>query len=434
VSAPRPGETLELRIEKGVYRGLGLARHEGQVVFVPRALAGDQVRVRVDSVSRGYLQATLLDVLQPAAERRASPCPFVPRCGGCSYQPLSYDAQLSLKQAILRESLERAGVEPPPEISVRASPEQAWRTRATFHLQQGSDGFFQLGLREEGSHRVVDLEQCLQLSAEANQTLRALRAALAERPHLARAVKDVVVAESVDGSQRVAALESHLDPKEATALAGLADGLPWLSGFGVTVGEERRRRFLSLRGDPHVVSSVLGLGLRAHVRSFFQSNRFLVEDLVRGVVALVPPGGRVLDLYAGVGLFALAVAARAEEVLGVELNPSAVEDAMANARQAGLGHVRVRQGDVRASLASWPVVADERVILDPPRTGAGAQVVKDLVARRPRSVVYVSCDPPTLARDLKQLTGSGYRLDSLAAFDMFPDTFHLESVASLSRA
>lgn len=431
-TALRAGDVVEVAVEKGVYRGLGLARHEGQVVFVPRGVPGDRLRVRVESVTRGFARVTLGEVLEASPQRRTSPCPYAPRCGGCAYQEMEYSAQVRLKGAILGESLARAGVRWTGDIPVRSAPEQGWRTRALFHLELVA-GELRLGLHEEGGHRVLDLEHCLQLSPAMNRAARGLLAALRDRPSLASRVRHVDLAESPDGSALVAAIESDMASKEATAAASLAEGAPGLTGLGVVVVDGGRRRYLSLRGDPYVHARILGLVLRAHVRSFFQVNRYLVEELAREVVEAVPGGGRVIDLYAGVGLFALPLGTRSEQVLAAELNPIAMEDAEANALTAGLQNVGFHRGDVREALASWPVEAGEHVILDPPRTGAGADVVRAVAARRPASVTYVSCDPPTLGRDLRTFLDEGYRPQLVRAFDLFPNTFHVEAVVRLAK-
>jgi 23S rRNA (uracil1939-C5)-methyltransferase len=280
---------------------------------------------------------------------------------------------------------------------------------------------------------VVDIERCLQLSDAMMAAVRGLRAALETRPALARHVRDVEMAESFDGGKLVASLETDLDPREAASASALGAAVPGLTGLGVLAGEGRRRRFLLLKGDAHVEATVHGLKLRAHVQSFFQANRFLVDALVQEVLDRTPPGGSVLDLYAGVGLFALPLGRRADEVRGLEGNPTAVEDGRANAEAAGLSHVRIHHGDVR-EMTAWPARTDERVVLDPPRSGAGADVVRLIAARRPLSIVYVSCDPPTLGRDLKTFAAEGYRPAAMTAFDLFPDTFHLETVVHLARA
>jgi 23S rRNA (uracil1939-C5)-methyltransferase len=427
----RAGDVVEVAVEKGVYRGLGLARHEGRVVFVPHVLTGERVRVRVERVGRGYAEARLVDLLAPAAERRASPCPYAPRCGGCAHQEMDYAAQLRLKEAVLADALARSSVPWDRPVPVGASPETGWRTRASFHLAPGPSGL-RLGLYEEGSHRVVDLEVCLQLSEGLNRTARSILEALRPRPAWASMVRAVDLAESGDGSRRVACLHVAGDVGLGAPLAALAGEVPWLTGLAVA--GEGGGRAVVLSGEPYVESAVDGITFRSHVGSFFQGNRHLVEPLARAVLDGVPVGGNVLDLYCGVGLFALLAARRGAVVRGAESNAQAVDDATVNAARARIKDVRFEALDVAAALKSWPVNEGEAVILDPPRTGAGPAVVEALAARRPGAIVYVSCDPPTLGRDLRDLIGRGYLLEDLRAFDLFPDTFHIETVAVLRRA
>ncbi|HXB56119.1 MAG TPA: class I SAM-dependent RNA methyltransferase [Vicinamibacteria bacterium] len=426
----RPHDRVEIVVEKGVYRGLGLARHQGQVVFVPRALPGDRVRARVEAVRSGYVEATLEALVAGSRERRPSPCPYAPSCGGCAYQELDYAAQLRLKEGVLRESLQRAGAAWAGEIPIAPSPEEGWRTRASFHLQARGRSLH-LGLHEEGSHRVVDLPYCLQLSAAMNGAARGLRGALERRPDLAGGVRGIDLLESLDGRELVGSFETEMDAQQAVGLLAFAEGAPGLTGMGAVAGRGQARGYISLRGAPYVHSSLLGRELRVHVQSFFQANRFLIEPLVRGVVELIPGGGTVLDLYAGVGLFSLPLAAGAGDVLSMELSASAADDAVFNFRQAGLKNLRLRTGDVLEGLATCPARPGERIVLDPPRSGAGAAVVQAIAARRPEVVVYVSCDPPTLGRDLATFAKAGFRPDALRAFDAFPDTFHLETIARL---
>lgn len=427
----RVGQALDVRIEKAVYRGLGLARLDGQVLFVPRAFAGERWRVELVARERGYLRARPVALLESVAARRPAPCTHFADCGGCSYQELHYDAQLELKRVVLQEALSRVGLEAPAQVPVHASPEEGWRLRANLHYDARGPG--RLGLYSEGSHRVVDLARCLQLSADMNATARALLAALQRSPGQAARVSGVQLAEAPDGRTRVAALTLEADASQAARLRGLAAELPWLSGLGVVAQAGRARRFVSLQGEPQVRAHVLGFELHSHVQCFFQANRFLVEPLAARVRDWVGGAGFVLDLYAGVGLFALPLAATGAQVRAAELHPQAVADGRENARRAGL-EIDYFAGDVRAALAVWPTEADERVVLDPPRTGAGPQVVQAIAERRPASVVYVSCDPATLARDLSLFSARGYALEALEAFDMFPDTFHLEAVARLRPA
>ena len=424
----RPGDVVDVAVEKGVYRGLGLARHEGQVVFVPHTLPGETARVRIERVGRGYANARLMDLTGSSPERRPSPCPYVPRCGGCAHQEMDYEAQRRLKETVLRDSLARAGVVWPEPIPLVASPETGWRLRASLHFASTPAGL-KLGLFEEGSHRVVDVDACLQLSDALNQMARAIAGALASRPAWSARVRTLEVAESIDGARRVACLRVEGDLGSAAPLAALAGEVPWLTGLGVS--DLDGGRFVALKGDPYVENLVDGVMFRSHVRSFFQGNRYLVEPLARAVVDAIPGTGPVLDLYSGVGLFAVLAARRGGLVTGVEVSAPAVEDAKVNAARAHLHNVRFDAMDVAAALGTAAALPGESVILDPPRTGAGPGVIDALRSRRPARIVYVSCDPPTLGRDLRGLLGGGYRIASVQAFDMFPDTFHIESVVAL---
>src|SRR5262249_18270654 len=242
VSGPRglsPGDVVEVTVEKGVYRGKGLARHEGQVVFVPHAFPNDRLRVRVESARPGYVEGRWESLIEPSAERRPSPCPYVPRCGGCAYQELDYAAQLRLKAAVLRESLQRAGAPWAGELEVRPSPEEGWRLRASLHVAQRADGVL-LGLHEEGSHRVVDVDRCLQLSPRLNAVARRLAAALQARPERASGVRGLELAESPEGDQIVAVLDTELGPGDVPRFAALGDAAPELTGFGAVTLAPRR--------------------------------------------------------------------------------------------------------------------------------------------------------------------------------------------------
>lgn len=428
----KEGDLLELRIEKAVYRGLGLARHEGCVVFVPRTYGGERVRARVDEVGRGYVRAQLEALLDASPARRSPPCRYAPRCGGCAHQDLGYDEQLRVKEAILRESLARARVPWEAEVLVRPSPETGWRTRAELHLAWEASGP-RLGFHEEGGHEIVDVEECLQLSSGMNRAARVLLAALAERGPLARHVHGLELAESFDGRELVACLVTGLPVREAAALSALGNSVPALTGL-LAVAGERGATVLVLKGEPFVHAQVGGLRLRAHQQSFFQANRFLLEPLLEVVLGLIPPGGPVLDLYSGVGLFALPLAQRGDDVRAVEVSPLATADAEANAEAARIRNVGFLAQDVETALPRLARRSGERIVLDPPRTGASRLAVRAIAARQPAAITYVSCDPPTLGRDLGLFAGMGYRLTSLQALDMFPDTFHVESVAQLERA
>jgi tRNA/tmRNA/rRNA uracil-C5-methylase (TrmA/RlmC/RlmD family) len=418
---------LELVVEKAVHRGLGLARHAGRVVLLPRALPGERVRARVQGRERGVLRAEVVEVLQASPERRDAPCPHFPGCGGCTWQELRYPAQLELKREVLLESLARAGAPWKGTLAVRASPEREWRTRATLHAAW-REGRLELGLHRAASHDVVAIDRCGQLSDRLRSEVARLVSELQELG-LGASVSDVRVAESGDLSRRVALLA--LSGEARTLLPRLRSAVPALAAFDAVA--VAGRRLVVLRGDPVVGASVMGAALEAQVGSFFQANRFLLEPLVAEVLEAVPPGAELLDLYAGVGLFAIAAArergARAE---AVELAAGSVRDARRNVERLAAGAVRVRRADAGVGLRAWrPRGAREVIVVDPPRTGLDRDLLTSLTERRRARIVYVSCDPPALGRDLARFAERGWRALRLEAFDLFPDTFHLESVVTL---
>lgn len=416
---------LEVEIEKGVYRGLGLARHEGRVIFVPRAFPGDRARVRLEREGGRHADARLVEVVRAGPGRRAAPCPHAASCGGCAYQELLPEAQLELKRDIALESLRRAGLAV-ADLPISGGPPAAWRMRATLHLDEQR----QPGLREWQGHRLVAVTACDQLSPALNAAVAALGHLLRARPGLLPAAADIEVLESQAGGPRLLALPA---PPARVLASGLLDELraqALFDGLGCFTGSGSRRRFVPLWGARRAEARVLGQRLAWSPGSFFQANRFLLDALVQSVLVRLPESGPVLDLYAGVGLFCAVLRAAGRDVEAVELAPGAVADARAN-----LGpEARLHEAEVLGFLRHSRRRAGEAVIVDPPRAGLGPSVVQALVSRAPSRLVYVSCDPATLARDLVQLRAGGFELRRIEALDLFPGTFHIESVAELVRA
>lgn len=425
------GAEIDVEIEKGVYRGVGLARHGGKVVLVPRALPGDCWRVRLTSVRADYANAEPIERLVDGPGRREAPCPHAARCGGCAYQELEPGSQRDLKARILREALDRARVRWDGSIEVRSGPQDAWRTRASLHVAWAA-GRPILGFHEQGTHRVVEVGRCGQLTPGLNAAIAELRGALPRCRELRNRLIGIDLAEGGDRQSRVATLVVDSDGFDVSrALGAFCGRVSGLTGLGLSV-RSGRGPFRLIRGAPFTWSPVAGARFRVHARSFFQANQHLAEELVKEVVSGLPDGGVVLDLYAGVGLFGLSAASGRERVLAVEANPFAAADAVHNRDAAGHRRtLRVDCGDTRQALDSWPAADGERVILDPPRTGAGRDVVEAISRRRPASVTYVSCDPATLARDAATFQDVGFTIAGLVGFDLFPDTFHVEAVARL---
>ncbi|MBI4264547.1 MAG: class I SAM-dependent RNA methyltransferase [Acidobacteria bacterium] len=423
-----PGSLLTLDVEKPAAGGRMLARHEGRVVLVWGAIPGERVRARVERAGKGVLFADTADVLEPSPDRR-NPGPDW-RCGGNVLAHVRYERQLRLKGEILQDALGRIGRVPLPSVpDVLGSPEQGYRMRARLHARGVRLGFFR-----EGSHELCDAAGTGQLLPATCAWIAAAERAIADQRLTGLA--GLEIAENIAGDERACHLELQggIDAARFAALAadgqlrGLSAERADRAGVEQLSGQASVADVLHVRAD----DPTSALRLRRSVRAFFQGNRFLLERLVRLVIALVP-AGPVVDLYAGVGLFGLSLAAAgANPVTLVEGDPIGCADLGDNAEPFH-DRVRVERVSVETFLRGPARIADAAAIVDPPRAGLSKEAVQGIVRARPPRIVYVSCDVATLARDTRVLLDGGYSLEGLTGVDLFPNTAHVETVAAFSR-
>ena len=431
-----------VQIDKLVHGGKGLA-HEGSLaVFVEGVLPGESVRIQLERVKKGYAEGRLLEVVTPSPDRTAAPCPVYGRCGGCQLQHASAAAQLELKRAILAETLVRLGgltdLDVQPFI---ASPEAyGYRHRARLAVVTPRGKTASLAYHEEGSHRLVPIAACPLLAPRLNEAVAHLNRTLAGSGMMAALIQEVRLGYSVATGELVIQYEAERCTRRQAEgwFERVRTGLAGLRGQMMTVGRGlQQRRWVD--GETALTEQVAGLRLRCGDRSFVQANWRLNETLVETVAAWVFEGGkdaplRVLELYAGIGNFGLPMARGGALVTLVEANPAALADARYNARVNHVGRCRFRQGPAEAILdASTPDEYD-LVLMDPPRTGLSKEALTGLLRLRPHRLVYLSCDPPTLARDLRAMREAGYRVTRLQGFDMFPQTMHIETLVELTQA
>ncbi len=400
--APGRGETAEVMIEKLVYGGAGLARAGGRVLLVPFVLPGETVRVAVAAERPGMAEATLEEVLAASGARIDPPCPYFYRCGGCHYQHAEYGFQTEQKRAIVAETLRRLGkIEPPEQIDTIAGEPWGYRNRTQLHIANGRLGYFGLG-----THDLVAVDRCPISSPKLNQTIAVLAGMLRDRrwPRFVRSLELFTNEEQVQVNVRESGqfVARRFFDWCAGTIPGFAPG-----EIEYTAG-----------GDTYRVGH----------RSFFQVNRFLVEPLVRRALEGAE-GESAIDLYAGAGLFSLPLARKFARVDAVESSASAVRDLEYNAGRAGVA-VTAHRASAEAFLDSLEAGPDF-VLADPPRAGLGKTATRALLRLRPRRITIVSCDPSTLARDLAALAGDGYMLKRLSMIDLFPQTFHIETVTDL---
>ncbi len=387
-------------MEKLVYGGEGLGRLDGRVVLVPYVLPGERIRAESEQEKPGLVRARLLQVLEPAAGRVLAPCPYFGRCGGCHYQHGGYELQLGAKRSILAEELRRLGkIEPPADIEVIAGEPWAYRNRAQFHIEGQ-----QLGFRQARSRNLCAIDHCPISSPKLNEAIVTLNEMIRD-PRWPRFLQSLEV--FTDEQQVQLNVVASERPVARRFFEWCAEKIP-----GLVTGA------LDYQGQYRVSS-----------RAFFQVNRFLLAPLVAAATGGLQ-GETAADLYAGVGLFTLGLAKSFAEVTAVESGSAAVRDLQFNAERAGAGNIQAQQNTAEAWLEGLERVPD-CVLLDPPRAGLGKEVVGRLAELRPPWVTIVSCDPATLARDLAALLAAGYQIRKMTLVDLFPQTYHLETVVRL---
>lgn len=394
----------EVKIEKWVYGGAGLARVEGQVTMVPFVLPGEEVKVEEVKRRAQMVEARAVEWVTRSAERVEPKCAFFGKCGGCHYQMAPHEYQVAQKVEIVREVFRRVGkLETPEDVEVVAGEPWGYRNRSQFHF-----GGHSLGYKAAGSDRVVDVDECPISAPAINAALKKLRAKRRDR-HFPRFLKEVELFTNGERTM-VNVLESE---------RGVA------KGFFEWLGQE-----IPGAADGALEYEAAGETFRVSHKSFFQVNRFLVDRMVECALRGAE-GGSALDLYAGVGLFTVPLARRIGKTAGVESDGSAVRDLEFNAERAGV-KVEARRMQSEQYLEGL-TEAPEFVLADPPRAGLGKGVVKNLLRLGPGRITLVSCDPSTQARDVAMLCAGGYAVERMAVLDVFPQTYHVETVVGLKR-
>lgn len=426
---------VSLEIEKLVYGGAGLARSGGITYFVPFVLPGEAVRARVVEKKKNFVRAEIAELERPAPGRIEAPCPYFTVCGGCQYQHIRYEDQLEAKREILRENLARlGGIEWNGPITLHASPPFGYRNRAQWKvrpLENSQDGGATnsraqaIGYFRAGSNDLCAVEQCALLAPPLASALDALRKELALGT-LPATIRQIEAFAGPEGSLLLNVSFPTLPASAGRVCRQLRNLLPAASSVLLleTAGEQ-----MELDGQGYLNYPVGAVRYQVGHMSFFQVNRFLVEEMAQAVTNRAA-GRLALDLFAGVGLFSVALGGKFERVVAVEADPAASRDLEENMRAANVAGQAINS-DAGTFLGNCKEQPD-LVILDPPRAGVEAEILRSIASLHPQQVIYMSCDPATLARDLKIMNEAGYRIDTLDLFDVFPQTFHIETMVRLT--
>ncbi len=437
----REREEITLTTERMAHGGAALGRVEGRVGLIERALPGEEVRAVVRRGKRDFFEGEAVEVLRAAPERVAAPCPYYGPCGGCQWQHIGYDAQLRFKREVVEEQLRRIGGLDHRVERIHSATPWGYRHSAAIALGHAA------GFRSRHTRWEIEIHHCLISHPAISALLHDLNGLIARgevenfRGKLWLEVKVVHPTGNAAGAAIQAVLKgvAGIAPEGKPDIVNLLERVAALPGVWSLAYRRPKGETVPVKGPLAAPVLVAGQPYQLPAGSFFQTNLALLPALLARVEELAAPfrGGAVADLYCGAGLFALWLARAWREaapdgsIVGVEVDPQAIEAAMATARDWGLENIRFVARPAERAVGELPDL--DLVIVDPPRSGLDEKLLRALIERGPRGFIYVSCEPATLARDLAILTAGGYTLHSVEAFDFFPQTYHVESLAFLTK-
>lgn len=421
---------IDLTIESLAYGGDSVGHDGGRVVFIPGGVPGDRLRARIVQDKGTFLRGTIEEIIEPSPERVEPFCPYASRCGGCQWQDMSYDCQVAWKSRIVGETLQRiGGIDSALVDECRASlPDRPYRTIARYPARRTRNGIV-FGYFERRSHLIVDIDRCPVAIDSVNDIAHNIRELLtSDFPDID--IREIVIQSSrfVSSSLvRITASGFRRGEELADALLDRINGLN-----GVVIASCRRDGTVKgayLYGSPYREELICGQTFRINERSFFQIHTPQAETLVTvaGKMLAGEVGGHTVDAYGGVGLFGVCLAQTDNTVTLFDTSGDAVADAIFNAETAGLRHFTALETDMAGVIST--IGKADTVITDPPRTGMGREAIDAMASLSPRRIIYVSCNPSTLARDIGWLREKGYTTQRVVPVDMFPHTYHIESVA-----
>ncbi|MBR1579899.1 MAG: 23S rRNA (uracil(1939)-C(5))-methyltransferase RlmD [Selenomonadaceae bacterium] len=440
------GGVQEIELTGLTSEGQGVGRLEGLTVFVDGGLPSERVAVSIVERKKNYAVGRLTEIIEPSVERIEPRCPLAQRCGGCQLQHMNYAAQLNWKRRRVIDAIERIGkleVEVEPTIGM-ADPWR-YRNKMQFPVGRSKDGLL-IGCYETRTHEIVDTNECLIQRSANDDMLRAARRVL-ERFNISAYDEDrhvgvmrhVMGRVGADGETMLVLVTATNElPHSKAIVRALREELPHVTTIQQNVQTYRNNVILGretrvLYGARTIRDRLNGLRFNISARSFFQVNTTQAERLYSTAIEFAGLSGRELlvDAYCGTGTITLSMARRARRAIGIEVVSTAVNDARLNARENGIGNAEFILGDVERVVPRLVDAGVEVVVIDPPRAGCDARVLRSLAAMRPSKIIYVSCNPATLARDLSILSSLGYRTKKIRPVDMFPMTAHVESVTLL---
>ena len=441
---------IDVVFEDLTHEGSGVAKIDGYPIFVPYGLPGEKAKIKVTKLNKGYGFGRLMELYEESAERVEPPCPIYKQCGGCQLQHLSYEGQLRAKEKMVRELMTRIGKLEEVNVLPVLGMNEPWNYRNKAQVPVGEmEGGLVAGFYAKRSHEIINMEECLIQFTENDEMIRLVKGicekhgvkAYNEKQHKGTLRHIMVRTGQVTGELMIVLVTRTPDmPNRRKIVEEIVAAVPNITSIIQNVNTKRTNVIL---GDQtitlwgaDVISDYIGdIKFEISPRSFYQVNPVQTKVLYDKTLEYADLSGNetVIDAYCGIGTISLFLAKKAKKVYGVEIVPEAIEDARKNAALNEIMNVEFEVGEAETVIPNWykqGIIADTLVV-DPPRKGCDENLLKTIAAMKPKKVVYVSCNPATLARDLRDSEDNGYKTVEVQPVDMFPQTMHVESVAKL---
>ncbi|WP_246615675.1 23S rRNA (uracil(1939)-C(5))-methyltransferase RlmD [Aneurinibacillus thermoaerophilus] len=446
----KKNQTVELVIEDLSHEGNGVGRYQGYTLFVPGALPGETIIAKATKLKKQFGYARLMEIREPAASRAEPPCPIYKRCGGCMLQHMDYDAQLAFKRKLVEENLRRIGKIEGALIHPTIGMEDPWRYRNKAQVPIGEEeGGLIGGFYAQRSHEIIDMKECLIQHEKSDEVVACVKEiagkygirAYDEEAHSGLLRHVVTKVGFATGEVMIVLVTNGERIPHAEALVQeLVEAIPGVKSIVQNINTKRTNVIFGdvtrvLWGEEYIYDTIGDVKFAISARSFYQVNPVQTERLYKKALEYAALTGEenVIDAYCGIGTISLFLAQKAKHVFGVEIVPEAIEDAKRNARLNEMDNVTFAVGEAETVIPRWYEegnVADV-IVVDPPRKGCDEKLLQTIIAMKPKRVVYVSCNPATLARDLRILEDGGYKMAEVQPVDMFPHTAHVECCALL---
>jgi 23S rRNA (uracil1939-C5)-methyltransferase len=447
----KKNEQLQVKIEDLTHEGAGVAKVNGYTLFVPKALPGEVVEIKVIKTNKGYGFARLMNIVEESSDRAEPPCPIYHQCGGCQIQHLSYEAQLISKQKQVKDVLERIGGIKDIPVHPTLGMKDPWRYRNKAQVPVGEEGGLVIaGFYQERSHRIIDMDACLIQHEENDQIIRVVKKiankygirGYDEEKHRG-VLRHVVVRKGKVTNEVMVVLVTRGKelPDKKAVIEEIQAEVPNVKSIVQNINTKRTNvifgdETIVLWGDEYIHDYIGDIKFAISARSFYQVNPEQTKVLYDKTLEYADLSGEetVIDAYCGIGTISLFLAQRAKHVYGVEIVPDAIADAKRNAELNGMKNVDFAVGEAEKVMPWWYAqgIRADVVVVDPPRKGCDEELLQTILSMKPKRVVYVSCNPATLARDLKILEAGGYKTKEVQPVDMFPHSTHVECCSLLT--